>query len=173
MIDDNPPGEIEPKESVLPPEAQKKILYATGVIILMAASFVGGRYSVQMKAANPTPYSQLPTPVPMGTPIPVPESGFTMINFKSVSDIKKAEVISAFNTETCACNCKMSVAECIVKDPNCPYWKEHVTKMQAALGNGIKPDLSKAGKQTMPFAPAGAFQMPPPQAQNMQNMGKQ
>jgi hypothetical protein len=169
MIDDNPPGEIEEKESVLPPETQKIILYITGVIILMAASFVAGSYWGQRKAATPTPFSQLPTPVPMGTPIPVPESGFTMINFKSVSDTKKAEVISAFNTETCACNCKMSVAECIVKDPNCPYWKEHVTKMQTALGNGIKPDLSKAGKQTMPFAPAGAFQMPQPQ---MQNMGK-
>ena len=166
MIDDNPPGEIEPKGSVLTPEAQKKILYATGVIILMAASFVAGRYSAQTKATT-TPYAQLPTPVPMGTPVPVPESGFTMINFSNVSDTKKSQVLSAFNTETCACNCKMSVAECIVKDPNCPYWKEHVTKMQTALGNGKKPDLSKAGKQTMPFAPAGAFQMPPPQAQNV------
>ena|ERR1039457_4820327 len=155
MLEDNPPAEEQTKESLLPPETQKKILFATVVLILMAASFVGGRYSVQKKAAA-DPFSQIPTPLPMGTPVPVSETALTMINFTGVSETKKTEVMSAFNTETCSCNCKMSVANCIVKDPNCPFWKDHVTKLQTALGNGKKPDLSKAPKAQMMALPPGS-----------------
>jgi hypothetical protein len=72
-----------------------------------------------------------------------------LINFKGVSDAKKAAVLAEFNGKICGCGCMMTVAECIIKDTNCPQWKDHVTQLQAALGNGKKPDLSRAGKQPM------------------------
>jgi hypothetical protein len=160
MIEDNQTPPEETKESRLSPEAQKKFLFVTAVLILMGAAFVAGRYSVQTKSEPPNPFAQIPTPQPLGTPVPVLESALTMINFTGVSETKKGEVLSAFNTEACSCNCKMTVAACIVKDPNCPFWKDHVTKFQAALGNGKKPDLSKAPKQTMSMPPGNAGGFP-------------
>ncbi len=139
----------EPKPSRLSPAAQNKILAATVVLLLMGASFVAGRFSVQNKPSVPDTFTQIPTPQPSMPQAVVPESALPMIDFTSVSETKKAEVLSAFNTELCRCNCKMSVAACIVRDPNCPYWKEHVTELQKALGNGKKPNLSKAPKRTM------------------------
>lgn len=160
MIEDNLSGEKETKKSLLSPETQKKFLYGAAVLILMGAAFVAGRYSAQNKPATPDPFAQVPTPQPMGTPVPVLESALTMINFTGVSETKKGEVMSAFNAQSCSCNCKMTVAACIVKDPNCPFWKDHVTQLQKALGNGKKPDLSKAPKQTMSMPPGGPAGFP-------------
>ena len=154
MIEDNPAPleENNPEQTKAPfqpSDIQKKIFYATTVLLLMGAAFMGGRYSVQMKSAAPNPFSQIPTPPPMVPAAPVPESALVMINFTGVSDTKKAEVLSSFNTQPCSCNCKMSVAACIIKDPNCPFWRDHVTQLQKALGNGKKPDLSKAPQSLM------------------------
>ncbi len=149
MIEENPTPVEEAPEPVLSPKLQNKILAATVVLLLMGASFVAGRYSVQTKPENPNPFAQLPTPMPVIPSAPVPESALTMINFKGVSESKKAQVLSEFNTTLCACNCKMSVAACIIRDPNCPFWKDHVTKLQKALGNGVKPDFSKMPKRAV------------------------
>lgn len=137
--------------------AQKKILMAAGVIILMGASFFAGRYSAQMKSQPPNPFTQLPpTPVPLGTPVPVVESALTMIDFTGVSEAKKAEVLSTFNNTSCQCNCKMTVAACMIKDPNCPFWNDHVTQFQKALGNGKKPKVSKVSKPNVMMPPGGS-----------------
>jgi hypothetical protein len=154
MIEDNPTPSEEnnPEQTKVPfrpSELQKKIFYAITVLLLMGAAFMGGRYSVQMKSASPNPFAQIPTPPPIIPAAPVPESALVMINFTGVSDTKKAEVLSEFNTTPCSCNCKMSVAACIIKDPNCPFWRDHVTQLQKALGNGKKPDLSKAPQSLM------------------------
>lgn len=157
MIEDTQTGGEEPKGPLMTPEAQKKFLYAAGVLILMGASFFAGRFSVQPKSpvADPASQFKLPTPAPVGTPVPVVESSLTMINFTGVAAPKKAAVMADFNSKKCACNCGMTEAECILKDPNCPYWKDHVNGLQKALGNGKKADLSKGGKALMPL-PQGA-----------------
>jgi hypothetical protein len=154
MIEDNQTPEEEsnvepPKAAFQPSSGLKKILYGTVTLLLMGAAFMGGRYSVQMKSPVSNPFAQVPTPMPVIPSAPVPESALVMINFTGVSESKKAEVLSAFNIQPCQCNCKMSVAACIIKDPNCPFWKDHVTQLQLALGNGKKPDLSKAPKSMM------------------------
>jgi hypothetical protein len=155
MIEDNPnqPGEGFKPRPPLPPTAQKAV-YAGVVLLLMAASFMTGRYSAQMKSPASNPYSQLPpTPMPLGTPVPIPETALTMIDFTGVSEAKKAQVLANFNTELCQCNCKMTVAQCMVRDPGCPFWKDHVTQFQKALGNGRKPRLTMAPRPGMIMAP--------------------
>lgn len=154
MIDESPTpveesNDESPKPAFQPSETLKRILYAVITLLLMGAAFMGGRYSVQMKSPAANPFAQIPTPMPVVPAAPVPESALVMINFTGVSEAKKAEVLSAFNIQPCQCNCKMSVAACIIKDPNCPFWKDHVTQLQKALGNGKKPDLSKAPQRMM------------------------
>lgn len=149
MLEDNPTPPEEPKAAFQPSEVQKKAFYAIAVLFLMGASFMAGRFSATQKPAAPNPFAQAPTPPPMAPSAPVPEAALTMINFTGVSEAKKAEVLSAFNAELCGCNCKMSVAACIIKDPNCPFWKDHVTRLQKALGNGKKPNLTQPPKRMM------------------------
>ncbi|HUO58395.1 MAG TPA: hypothetical protein VMV05_09510 [bacterium] len=147
------------EESRLTPEEQKKILYITLVIILMAASFLAGRFSVG-KTQAPDPFSQLNQVNPLNqqsgqsgatAPSSITEASLGMINFSGVSDSKKAEVLAKYNTQSCGCGCKMSVLDCIIKDPNCPMWKDHINEVQKALGNGKTPDFSKIGHPAMPF----------------------
>ncbi|HJT25176.1 MAG TPA: hypothetical protein VJ873_11420 [bacterium] len=168
-MDDHPNSEeIQPRPPLTP--AQKKIATVLGVLFLMAGSFYGGRLSMQPKSPAQNPFTQMPpTPMPLGTPVPVTESALTMINFTGASEAKKAEVLAAFNKESCQCNCKMTVAACMIKDPNCPFWKDHVDQFQKALGNGKKPNLPKGfrAKSPAPFAPANGIVLPAPNSNNL------
>jgi hypothetical protein len=177
MIDENQPEikEDETHEPLLDQEAQKKLLYGAAVLLLMAGSFVAGRYSVQKAAPPPNPFTQMPTPLVMDTPTPVGESAFTMINFSGVSAAKKAEVLAKFNSEPCGCNCRMTVASCIIKDPNCPLWKDHITQFQKALGNGKKPNLTQVpvGKPAGEFPTGMTGALPAPKSlPSAQSLGK-
>jgi len=154
MIEDIPPHVEKPQEKFRPSEDLKRIIYVAAALVLLGAAFAAGRYTAPAKTVIADPYSQAAVSQAMGTPVPVPESAFTMINFSGVSEAKKAQVLSAFNTQLCSCNCKMTVASCILKDLNCPFWKDHVTDLQKALGNGKKPDLSKAPQSSM-IMPSG------------------
>lgn len=172
MIENIPAGGEETESKpLMSPEAQKKFLYAAGVLILMGASFFAGRLSVQSKSNAPDPSAQfkIPTPVPQGTPVPVLESALTEINFSGVSSSKKAAVLAEANNKKCGCNCGMSEAECIVKDPACPYWKDHVNNFQKALGNGKKADLSRGASRPMGFPQAAPSGLP----QGLSGMGNQ
>lgn len=142
--------EIQPRPPMTP--VQQKIALVVGALLLMGGSFYAGRLSVQTKSPAQNPFTQVPpTPVPMGTPVPVTESSLTMINFTGASEAKKAEVLASFNQEYCQCNCKMTVANCMIKDPNCPFWKDHVEQFQKALGNGKKPNFPKGYKANKPM----------------------
>lgn len=158
----NSGDEIQPQ----PPMtlAQKKVALVIGVLLLMGGSFYAGRLSVQMKSQAPNPFTQMPpTPVPMGTPVPVTESSLTMINFTGVSEAKKAEVLATFNNQYCQCNCKMTVAMCMARDPGCPFWRDHVEQFQKALGNGKKPKISLTSKPKISILPPAkqGFILPP------------
>ncbi len=141
------PGETIPPNPLTP--VQKQWLAVLGVLFLMAGSFFAGRYTAPAPTPTPNPIVQIPTPMPMGTPVPVPESALTMIDFTGVSASKKAEVLAYFNSHYCQCGCKMTVAECMIRDPNCPFWNDHVTQFQKALGNGRKPKLSMVRRPVM------------------------
>lgn len=161
MMEDNLNSGEETKPRPPLTMVQKGTLYAVGVLILMGAAFFAGRYSALMKPAASNPFTQMPTPQPLGTPIPVPESVLTMINFTGVSEAKKAEVLAKFNGEYCQCNCKMTVATCMVRDPGCPFWKDHVTQFQKALGNGKKPNLTQAPMPSRILPPSNGLVLPP------------
>ncbi len=152
--------EIRPSRPLTP--VQKQWLTVLGVLCLMAGSFFAGRYTAPAPTPPSNPVVQIPTPMPMGTPVPVPESALAMIDFTGVSAAKKAEVLDYFNTHLCQCGCKMTVAECMVRDPNCPFWKDHVTQFQKALGNGRKPKLAMARRPSVMMAPGASngFTMP-------------
>jgi hypothetical protein len=154
VIEDNQMNEEEPKKSPLSLETQNKILYGVITLILMGISFAAGSFTAGWFSNNNNKNKQTAlddlakaamqvTPPPPSTPVPITEAALSVINFSGVSPAKKSSVIAAFSTQLCGCGCKMSVAECIIKDPNCPMWKDHVTKFQEALGNGKKPDFSK------------------------------
>src|SRR5690242_17559484 len=120
MDDDQNPRENPPVPPPMSP-LQKKILLVIAGLFLLAGTFLAGRYSAQMKSTEPNPFTQMPpTPVPMGTPVPITEAALTMIDFTGAPEGKKAQVLANFNNEFCQCNCKMTVATCMVRDPNCP-----------------------------------------------------
>lgn len=171
MIEENPTGGEEAESApLMTPEAQKKFLYAAGVIILMAGSFFAGRLSVQPRSNTPdSSQFKMPTPIPVGTPVVIKASELKMINFSGVADSKKESVVANANAKKCECNCGMTEAECIIKDPNCPYWKDHVIGLQSALGNGKKPDLSRAASKPMAFPQGGPNAVP----QGLSGMGNQ
>ena len=156
MIEEPTHQEPPAEESRLTPEEQKKILYITAVIILMAASFLAGRFTAP-KTQAPDPFSQMNQLNQQSgqsaatLPTSVTAASLEMINFSGVSESKKTEVLAKFNTQACGCGCKMTQADCILKDPNCPMWKDHIVDLQKALGNGKTPDFSKVGKPAMPF----------------------
>lgn len=154
MMDDNLNSGEDHKAPPPMTVLQKKILLGIAGLFLLAGAFMAGRYSAQMKPAQPNPFTQAPpTPMPMGTPVPVVESALTMIDFTGASEAKKTQTLANFNGEFCQCNCKMTVAECMVRDPNCPFWKDHVTQFQKALGNGKKPKVSLASRPNVLMAP--------------------
>ncbi len=161
--EENQTGENQPERKLLPPETRKKITYVLIVLLLMGASFAAGWYLNNSKSKQTNPADLMnagmqSTPPPAATPVPVTEEALKVINFTGVSAAKKASVMAAFNTELCACGCKMSVAECIVRDLHCPLWNDHVTRFQKALGNGKKPNLSKVPRpQGAPMPPGIAM----------------
>lgn len=165
MIEDNPNQgtEFKPRAPLTP--AQKKILFGGVLVVLIVAAFFTGRYSAQMNSPASDTVAQLPTPQPMAAPAPIPESALTVIDFTGVSEAKKEEVLASFNSQYCPCGCKMTIAECIVKDLGCPYWMDHVNQLQKALGNGKKPKVSRASKkpqiQMMPAGAPNGNVMPP------------
>ncbi len=162
--------ENTPEPPSLSPETRKKITYGVIVGALMVISFAAGWFARPVNNGQPSMEDMLKanmqmTPPPATTPVPVTEDALKVINFTGVSAAKKASVMAQFNTELCACGCKMSVAECIIRDLNCPMWKDHVTKFQTALGNGKKPNLTQAQlnrPQGMPpgMAMPSGMQMP-------------
>lgn len=161
MNEDNlNPGEANPPKSLTP--LPKQWLAVLGVLLLMAGSFFAGRMTAPAKSPTPSPFAQLPTPVPLGTPVPVSESSLTMIDFTGASAAKKAEVLDYFNTHFCQCGCKMTMASCMIHDPGCPFEKEHVNQFQKELGNGRKPKFIPALRPAVMTAPGASngFTMP-------------
>src|SRR5579871_190821 len=154
MMDDNLHSGENPQTPAPMTALQKKILLGVAGLFLLAGAFMAGRYSAQMKTTQPNPFAQMPpTPVPMGTPVPVTEAALTMIDFTGAPEAKKAQVLASFNAEFCQCNCKMTVATCMIRDPNCPFWRDHVSKFQKALGNGTKPKVSLDTKPKVSIMP--------------------
>ena len=155
MIEENPSENQEPREAARPlTGTEKKILAVAGIILLAGVSFMAGRFtatSSPQPAANPFAAQTQALPSQPALPTTVSQLQLNMIDFSGVSQAKIAAVLEAFNAKKCACGCNMNVAECIIKDPNCPMWKDHVTQIQTALGNGKKPDLSKGGNPLMNF----------------------
>jgi len=164
MLDDNLDSRENPPTPPPMTPLQKKILLGIAGLFLLAGAFLAGRYSAQVKTAEPNPFTQLPpTPMPMGTPVPITEASLTMIDFTGASEAKKAQVLANFNSQYCQCNCKMTVAECMIKDPNCPFWNDHVTQFQKALGTGRKPRVALVSKPRVPMSsqPNQGFMLPP------------
>lgn len=162
MMDDDQNSRENPPTPPPMTDLQKKILLGIAGVFLLAGAFLAGRYSALMKPAEPNPFTQTPpTPMPMGTPVPITEAALTMIDFTGVSEAKKAEVLANFNNEPCQCNCKMTVAMCMIRDPNCPFWNDHVSQFQKALGNGKKPKVSLSAKPRVSIMPqANQFTLP-------------
>ena len=152
MIEENPTENQEPRETRPLTGAEKKILAAAGIIALAAVSFMAGRFTATPKSEPANPFApQTQAFQQPALPVSVSQLQLNMIDFSGVSQAKISAVLEAFNAKKCACGCNMTVAECVIKDPNCPMWKDHVNQIQGALGNGKKPDLSKGGNPVMNF----------------------
>jgi hypothetical protein len=161
MLEEQPVGEEKAQESRPLTATEKKILYAAAVIVLCAASFLGGRYSAHKSAAAPDPFARDAAAVsqPLSGPTSITAMSLNMIDFTGASPVTIDMVLTAYNLKKCGCGCAMSMAECIAKDPNCPMWKDHILEFQKALGNGKKPDLSKMGNPAITM-PGNMPQMP-------------
>lgn len=170
MLEENPTENPEPRDTRPLTGTEKKILAAAGIIALAGVSFMAGRFSATSspQPANPFASQSQVQPQQPALPVSVTQLQLNMIDFTGVSQAKIDAVLAAFNAKKCACGCNMTVAECVIKDPNCPMWKDHVTQIQEALGNGKKPDLSKGGNPMMNFpgqfntSSPGVRMVPPP-----------
>jgi len=166
MLEDPKIEEEQTHESRPLTPLEKKILFAAGAVVLAAASFMAGRYSVKnsMSAQDPFARTEAAQAQTLAAPSTISSMSLGMIDFTEASPVTIDAVMTLYNLKKCSCGCNMSIAECIVKDPNCPMWKQHVTEVQKALGNGKKPDLSKVGSPAALGFPSNMPSMAPPKA---------
>ena len=89
------------------------------------------------KAAPPAPTAAPPAP----TAAPSEDAWKTSatlpgVDLTSLSQTQKRAVLAALRSETCTCGCEMKIAECRMKDPNCPLSRRLADFAVQAASNG-------------------------------------
>jgi thiol-disulfide isomerase/thioredoxin len=75
------------------------------------------------------------------------------VNLSKLMPEQKMAAMHRFNAETCACGCKLTLAQCRIYDHNCPISGPRTAKIIAEVIRGGAP---KPGPVKSPEAPAGS-----------------
>jgi hypothetical protein len=61
------------------------------------------------------------------------ERQLTMIDFSDLTAEQKQAALEEANEARCNCGCGMTIAQCVVTDPNCPFRTDHIDRIRAMV----------------------------------------
>jgi hypothetical protein len=61
------------------------------------------------------------------------EKQLSMIDFSDLTADQKQAALEEANEARCTCGCGMTIAQCVVTDPNCPVRTDHLDRIRAMV----------------------------------------
>jgi len=61
------------------------------------------------------------------------ERQLAMIDFSDLSAAQKQAALEEANEARCTCGCGMTMAQCVVTDPNCPQRTDHIDRIRGMV----------------------------------------
>ena len=61
------------------------------------------------------------------------ERQLVMIDFSDLSPAQKRAALDEANEARCTCGCGMTMAQCVVTDPNCPLRSDHIDRIRGMV----------------------------------------
>jgi len=61
------------------------------------------------------------------------ERQLAMIDFSDLSPAQKQAALEEANEARCTCGCGMTLAQCVVTDPNCPLRTDHIDRIRGMV----------------------------------------
>jgi len=62
------------------------------------------------------------------------ESTLPFVDFSGLSQPAKEEVLEDINGRSCSCGCGLTLAQCVVTDPNCPLRASNIEQIRELIG---------------------------------------
>jgi hypothetical protein len=61
------------------------------------------------------------------------ERQLSMIDFSGLNAEQKQAALEEANEARCTCGCGMTIAQCVVTDPNCPLRSDHIDRIRGMV----------------------------------------
>jgi hypothetical protein len=61
------------------------------------------------------------------------ERQLSMIDFSDLNAEQKQAALEEANEAHCTCGCGMTIAQCVVTDPNCPLRSDHIERIRGMV----------------------------------------